>query len=95
MGVVVAEIEAVFSRIFQVIVTVFPAAAVKRILASHICHATSSWLFGRERPVAVVLPVGIVCIYISPVDEVQFICLKMMGSIDGYYRAVNACHVFS
>ena len=49
MGVIVAEIESIISRIFKIIVAVFPATTVKRILASHICHATSSWLLCRDR----------------------------------------------
>ena len=70
MCMIVAVVKSIISRVFHIVVLVFPTFGYQRSFASHVTHATGGWFLCRERPVAKILPIYVISINVCAVDVV-------------------------
>ena len=95
MCMIITESKSIVARILQVIIMIFPTCFVKRSFARHIEHTTFRRFLCSIVPIAIILPISIVCINICSIYIIHLICLEMMRSVHLYYFTVYAYHILA
>ena len=93
MGVIIRVVKSIVTGIHQIVMMILPAVGIKRGLACHIAHRAYRGHIGTCRPVAAVLPVGIVSIHLSTVYIIELVGFEMMRGRKLLHFAVYTCHV--